>query len=207
MFFTGSFEPLRRLAYAAPVGRLSLIAVLVLSAGAARADNLLRGPVPFTYENELSFHGAWGAPFGDTFGGPKATVDYGYKIDGGLWLDLGFGFLSGRCRPHAENDVCARKGDAAEVLGGIKWKLRMNVPVVPYAKAVAGFAYLFPDGSRSALGPIVRGGLGAKYFLYEWLGLGLELTASLGHAGYQDGAGLDRTLGGVDVALGAELQF
>jgi hypothetical protein len=103
--------------------------------------------------------------------------------------------------------VCARKGDAAEVLGGIKWKLRMNVPVVPYAKAVAGLAYLFPDGSRSALGPIVRGGLGAKYFLYEWLGLGLELTASLGHASYQDGAGLDRTLGGVDVALGAELQF
>src|SRR5205814_7294237 len=115
--------------------------------------------------------------------------------------------LSGVCRPRIENPGCARKGDSAEVLAGIKWKVRMNVPVVPYAKLQGGFGYQFPDGARSAWGPLVRGGLGASYFLYEWLGVGAEVTMSAGHAGYPDGSTLSRALGGLDATLGAELQF
>jgi hypothetical protein len=188
-------------------GILFALTISVLLARPARAENLLRGPFPFVHQNELSLHGAWGVGLGDSFAGPKAVLDYGYKLRGGVWLDLGFGFLNGRCRPHDDSDVCARKGDVAEVLAGIKWKLQMNVPVVPYAKALAGLAYLFPDDGRSALGPILRGGIGAKYFLYEWLGLGLELTASLGHAGYEEESGLSRTLSGLDAGVGAEVQF
>jgi hypothetical protein len=186
---------------------LPLFAVLVSLAGPARADNLLRGPYPFLRDNELSVHGGYAAGFGDTFAGPKATVDYGYKLSGGWWLDIGGGFLSGLCQQHAGAAPCAGEGDSAEVLAGIKWKLRMNVPVVPYAKLVAGLTYLFPDGARSGIGPIARAGVGAHYFFYQWIGVGLEVTCSLGHAGYQDAVGLSRTLGGLDAIAGAELAF
>jgi hypothetical protein len=180
---------------------------LGIAAGPARAENLLQGPFPFRHHNELSVHGGYAAGFGDTFAGPKAIVDYGYKLDRGVWLDLNMGLLSGVCRPRVDSPTCDRKGRSAEVLAGIKWKLRMNVPVVPYAKLLGGLAYQFPDGARSALGPMARGGLGAKYFLYEWFGVGAEVTMSLGRAGYQDAATLARTVAGLDVTLGAELQF
>lgn len=176
-------------------------------APAAHAERLLEGPHPFLRDNELSLHGGYAAGFGDTFAGPKLIIDYGYKLDRGIWLDLGLGLLSGVCRPHDGDPACARKGDSAEVLGGIKWKLRMNVPVVPYAKVQAGLAYQFPESARSAWGPMVRGGLGAKYFLYEWFGVGAEITASAGRAAYQDGSTLSRALGGLDATLGAEVQF
>lgn len=187
--------------------RLLLLTACALLVGpVAHADVLLRGPYPFLRDNELTVHGGYGAGFGDTFAGPKATVDYGYRLGGSLWLDIDGGFLSGSCRA-AAGGPCSGEGDAAEVLAGIKWKLRMNVPVVPYGKLVAGLAYLFPDGARSGLGPLLRAGVGAHYFFYEWLGLGGELTAGLGHAGYQDAVGLSRTLGGLDVTAGAELAF
>ena len=194
--------------------RPSSLALALLVVGAARAaaaapadDQILRGPHPFLRDNELSFHGGYGAGFGDSFAGWKVAADYGYRLTGGLWLDLGVGFLSGGCRPRPPDAACARKGDAAEVLAGIKWKLRMNVPVVPYAKAVAGLVYLFPDAVRSAVGMSLRAGIGGKYFFYDWFGVGLEVTTTLGAAGYQAGSGLSSTLAGVDLVGGVELQF
>jgi hypothetical protein len=186
---------------------LSPVTALLLAAAPAYAEPLLEGPYPFAHDNELSVHGGYAAGFGDTFAGPKAIVDYGYKLDRGIWLDLGVGFLSGTCRPRMDNPACVRKGDSAEVLAGIKWKLRMNVPVVPYAKVQVGFGYQFPDSARNAWGPMLRGGLGATYFLYEWIGIGAEVTAAAGHASYEDGSTLSRTVGGLDATLGAELQF
>ena len=177
------------------------------SAGPARAEELLRGPYPFLRDNELSLHGGYAAGFGDTFAGPKAVVDYGYKLNRGIWLDLDLGLLSGQCRPRLDSPACVRKGNSAEVLVGIKWKLRMNVPVVPYAKVLGGLGYQFPDSARSAAGPVVRAGVGAKYFFYEWIGVGGEITAAAGHAGYQDGSGLGRTLGALDFTLGVEAAF
>ena len=180
---------------------------LALAAGPARAENLLEGPHPFLRSNELSLHGGYGAGFGDTFAGPKVILDYGYKLERGIWLDLGLGLLSGVCRTHLDDPACARKGDSAEVLAGIKWKLRMSIPVVPYVKALAGLAYQFPDNAHSAWGPLLRAGLGAKYFLYEWFGVGGEVTISAGRAGYQDDTTLSHALGGLDATLGAEVQF
>jgi hypothetical protein len=93
------------------------------------------------------------------------------------------------------------------VLAGIKYKLRMNVPVVPYAKLQVGLAYLFPDETSDALGPIARAGLGGHYFFYDWFGVGAEVTLGVGRASYEDTAPLARTLASVDFALGVELQF
>jgi hypothetical protein len=135
------------------------------------------------------------------------VVDYGYKLDRGIWLDLGVGLLSGACGTRLDDPTCARSGDSAEVLGGIKWKLRMNIPLVPYVKAQAGLAFQFPEHTRNAWGLLVRGGLGATYFLYEWFGVSAEVTASAGRAGYQEGSTLSHALGGLDVTLGAEVQF
>jgi hypothetical protein len=185
--------------------RAAVVFVLLLVAVPARADELLDGPYPFLRDNELSLHGGLGAGFGDTFGGVKTTLDYGYRLQGGLWLDLDLGLLSGWCRTQAAG--CAGRGDSAEVLAGVKWKLRMNVPVVPYAKLLAGVAYQFPAAQRSAAGVMLRGGFGATYFIYEWLGLGAEVTMAAGHAGYATGTTLSRALGSLDVTLGAELQF
>ena len=184
-----------------------IAAALLCSAGAARAEPLLEGPFPFARDNELSIHGGFAAGFGDTFGGPKAIVDYGYKLNRGFWLDLGVGFLSGMCRPRVDTPECVRTGNSAEVLMGVKWKLRTNVPLVPYAKLQGGLGYQFPDSARSAWGPLLRGGLGATYFFYEWLGVGAEVTASAGRADYEEGSTLSRSLGGLDLTLGAELQF
>ena len=180
---------------------------LALATGPARAENLLQGPHPFLRSNELSLHGGYGAGFGDTFAGTKVILDYGYKLERGIWLDLGVGLLSGGCRSYPDNPACVRTGDSAEVLAGIKWKLRMNIPVVPYLKAQAGLAYQFPENTRNAWGPLLRGGLGANYFLYDWFGVGAEVTLSAGRAGYQDGATLSRAVGGLDATVGAEVQF
>ena len=39
------------------------------------------------------------------------------------------------------------------------------------------------------------------------IGLGAEVTMSLGRASYEEGSTLSRALGGLDATLGAELQF
>ena len=54
----------------------------------ALADEFLRGPHPFLRDNELSIHGGLAVQAGDSLSGAKTTLDYGFKIDGGLWLNL-----------------------------------------------------------------------------------------------------------------------
>jgi hypothetical protein len=181
-----------------------LLLASVLFAVDLPPDNILRGPYSFLRDNELSIHGGYSAGFGDTFAGPKGAVDYGYRLAGGWWLDLEGGWTAASCGAHRKEGPC---GGAAEVLAGVKWKLRMNVPVVPYVKALAGLAYLFPNGTKAGLGPLLRAGLGAHYFFYEWFGVGLEVTTAVGHAGYPSGSGLSRGLAGLDFTAGAELAF
>ncbi len=169
----------------------------------ARADQLLRGPHPFLKENELSLHGGYTAGVGDAFSGARATVDYGYRLAGSWWLDMQIAYQSGGCHT---GPGCGG-GNSADVMAGAKWKLRMDIPVVPYAKAAAGLLYAFPDRQPSAAGIAMRAGFGAKYFLYDWLGVGAELTMLLGHAGFAEGAGLSRTVQMFDCTMGVEVQF
>ena len=55
--------------------------------------------------------------------------------------------------------------------------------------------------------PRVRGGAGARYYIFDWLGFGIELGLTLGH-GYFDSTyrgSHSYTVG--DVAVGVEAQF
>lgn len=192
--------------------RLRAVAALGLAlaagTGAARADELLQGPHPFLRDNELSIHGGFGFGPGDAASGTRAAVDYGLNLGGGLWFDLQLAYLSGSCDGLSFATRCGPDtGDVAEVLGGFKWKFQMDVPVVPYAKLVVGPLFVLPDRARSAIGLLARGAIGGKYFFYDWLGVGAELGLAFGGAAFRDEDMLSGSVGWVDFALGAELQF
>jgi hypothetical protein len=181
------------------------LAIVVDSAGADTP--FLNGPHPFLKDNELSVSAGYGVA--NYFSGMRAGVAYGFQAAGSLWLDLRLDILDGRIGTQEVQSrcACAQIETFVDVLAGIKYKLRMNVPVIPYAGLVAGPVYLFPDYARSAFGLAARGSLGARYFLYDWLGFGLELGALVGGAWVENVAGLQPGLRVLDLALGAEIQF
>ena len=151
----------RSLTYAARV-RWQLLApvtaALIFGAASAHAQTLLEGPFPFARDNELSIHGGYAAGFGDTFAGPKAIVDYGYKLDRGVWLDLGVGF-SGRCRPRMDSPACVRKGDSAEVLAGDQVEAAHERAGGPVRQGAGGLRLPVPRQRAQRLGTAgARGG-------------------------------------------------
>ncbi len=176
------------------------------TAGTARADEFLRGPHPFLKDNALAIVGGYGLAAGsDSPSGVRAVLDYGYRVGGSLWFDLRMGYLSGSCKS-GPSTCGAAPGDAAEVLAGVTGKLRMSLPVVPYGTLAAGVLYSFPDQGARAAGPALRAAIGARYFLYDWLGLGLEAAFLVGRAGRQV-SGEARWSQTLDLGAGAEFQF
>lgn len=177
---------------------------------ASAEETLLRGPYPFRKDNELALRGGFAA--GVAASPPvasQARADYGYRMHRDFWLDIELGFVSGSCNGANLGRNCSgRTGDLASVMGGVKWKLAMDVPVVPYVKVVGGFFYLFPDESPRAFGAGLRPAVGATYFLFEWLGVGLEVGATVARFAGRD-PDLDEAagLGAIDIGLGVELAF
>jgi hypothetical protein len=174
----------------------------------ARAQEVLRGPYPFRNEYTLSLRGGYGFGPGDAPSGVTARVGFGFQLQGGLWLDLEVGGLTGSCAPAMPTERCTpTTGKLADVLAGVSYKLQMDVPVVPHARVVAGPLYAFPDGAPNALGLALRVGVGATYYLYEWLGFGAELSLLAGRAGYDDDLGISNGVTVLDATVGAELAF
>jgi hypothetical protein len=177
-------------------------------AAPARADNnLLRGPPPFLKQNELSAHFLLTGGIGDSWSGNKVGLDYGFQLGGPLstWLDLQLNLETGTCARFS--DSCAHTGNAYEVLAGGKWKLSTPTPIVPYAKAGAGLIFLFPDQARSAIGLAVRAGGGLNYFIFDWLGFGVEAGLSVGHAFFDSTYTASHTYAVLDIGVGVEVQF
>lgn len=178
-----------------------------LAAPSAQAEEeLLRGPHPFIRDNELTLHAGYSAGLGDNMRGLRVQGDYLNRLAQTAWLDIQMAIVSGSC--HADQTVCeSGSGNAVDILGGAAWKFQTNLPIVPYAKAAAGPIFLFPSNTRSAAGLLVRGGVGAHYFLYDWFGVGAEVTGSWGVAFFAADSHHSGALGSADINLGVALQF
>ena len=188
--------------------RLGLAAAVSAAPALARAEAFLQGPHPFLKDNELSLQGGYGTANG--FGGVRAGLGYGYQAAGSIWLDLRINLLTAQgtsSEPLSCAAPCATVSKYAEVMAGVKYKLRTNLPVVPYAGVAAGPMYLFNRGAGASFGLGAHGSVGAKYFLYDWLGFGLELGATVGGASVPHVPGLESGLRILDIGAGAEVQF
>jgi hypothetical protein len=194
----------RRFPQAIGAAVLGVLVAVVLAPGRARADeNILRGPHPFLKDNELSVHALLVAGIGHTPGGTKIGADYGYRLGGPAWLNLQLNFQQATCHTPSGATTCDEpSGRVFETLAGAKLKWATPIPLVPYAKGGVGLAYGFPNGARNNVGAIVRGGGGATYFIFDWLGFGGEFAYSVG------GLSIAGThYAEIDVGGGLEFQF
>ncbi len=192
-----------------------LLAAAALVPGTARAaaeENLLHGPHPFLRDNEVSVHALIGEGQGDALSGAKLELDYGYKLTGGRlpwWLNLVLSFEHSSCNPtpNAAGNCASQTGDIVETMAGVKWKLATPLPLVPFAKLNAGFVFAFPNGATDAQGLALRTALGANYFFFDWLGLGLQVGFSLGRIDYDNTFMGSHTYAVIDFGGGVEFQF
>jgi hypothetical protein len=186
--------------------------VIVSVAAPARAEeNLLRGPHPFRKENQLSAHVLIGSGHGDSMSGTKFAFDYNYKLTGvftPLWLDLGVNGQLGGCAAAATAPGCSyNTGDVFETFGGVKWTFATPIPLVPYAGASGGLVFAFPNSASAAMGLMIRAVGGVNYFVFDWLGGGVQLGYSLGAVGYDSTFGGSHTYAILDVGGGVVVQF
>jgi hypothetical protein len=183
---------------------LAALAVAMFAPAPARAeDNMLRGPHPFLKDNELSAHVQLVAGIGNTPSGTKIAADYGYKLIGPAWLNLQVNYQSATCRSQSPAGTCNQPtGSVFETLAGIKLKWATPIPLVPYVKGGVGLAYAFPDGAGNTMGIAARGGAGAAWFFFDWLGLGAEFGYSVGSMSLAGQSYAELDFGG-----GVEFQF
>jgi hypothetical protein len=185
-----------------------LAAFGLVAASGARAwadEAVLAGPHPSRKENAVNVQFLVGTGLGDSFSGRGVGIGYGYMLHGPLWLDLQINVRASACGPLP---ACAGStGDDAELMAGVAWRVRTDIPVVPYLRGAAGLLYLYPNGAANAVGLGARAGAGLRYYVFDWLGFGVEAALSLGHgyfaADYRGG----RTYAVLDMAIGVEFQF
>jgi hypothetical protein len=187
-------------------GALAVTALACTTTATARADELvLAGPHPALKENALNIQFLFGDGLGDSFSGRGIGIGYGYMLNGPLWLDLQLNTRMSACSAFRACTVYT--GNDTELMAGLAWRFRTDVPVVPYARGAVGLVYLYPDGGQSAVGLAARAGVGLKYFVYDWLGFGVEAALSLGHGYFASGYPGGRTYAVGDMAAGVEWQF
>ncbi|HVR61876.1 MAG TPA: hypothetical protein VMU50_08250 [Polyangia bacterium] len=196
--------PPRRARWLAAAVVVAAIAIGAPAVGRAQSPPLMEGPHPFARDNEVSAHVLLGTGVGDSPSGAKLAVDYGYHLGGATWLNLEANGQFGGC---GSGPGPCGNGPVFETMAGGKWKFATSVPVVVHAKAAGGLVYVFPDDGRAALGVALRGGGGATYFFYDWIGVGLEACFSLGHVSYESTYNHDATYAVVDFGGGIEVQF
>lgn len=177
----------------------------VISGGARADDMILSGPHPFLKENAVSLQFLLGTGLGDSFSGRGVGIGYGYMLQGPLWLDLQMNLRADACSPVA--DCAAPNGSDVELLAGVSWRIRTPVPLVPYLRAAAGPVFLYPAESPNAMGLAARGGAGARYYIFDYLGFGIEAALSLGHGYFDRSYGRSHTYAVFDAILGMEWQF
>ncbi|HEY0715821.1 MAG TPA: hypothetical protein VGF45_24265 [Polyangia bacterium] len=173
------------------------------------AGRPLSGPHPFRQQNALTLTGGYG--FANQLHGVRGAIGYGREIAGSLWFDLRLDLIDDSGPAPARQPLpcmnCAQVDTLASVLGGLSYRLRADIPVIPYGSVTAGPVFLFNTGARGAVGFAVRTAAGARYYLHEWIGFGIEIGAVLGGAVVDKDAGLSGNVAQFDLGLSAEYQF
>jgi hypothetical protein len=175
------------------------------SAGARADDSVLAGPHPSRKENAVSVQFLAGTGLGDSFSGRGVGIGYGYMLQGPLWLDLQINVRASACAPLAA--CAATNGDDAELMAGVAWRVRTDIPVVPFLRGGAGLVYLYPNSAQNAVGLAARAGAGIRYYVFDWLGFGIEAALSLGHGYFAADYARGHTYAVLDMAIGVEYQF
>ncbi len=194
-----------RLTFPSTLALAALLLLVAAPAGAAAEPLVLTGPHPFLKENALSLQVLLSSGLGDSSDGRGVGIGYGYMLDGPLWLDLQLNVRGASSSPLAP--CKSTNADAVELLAGLTWRLRTPVPVVPYLRMAGGLLYLYPRAGANAAGPVGRAAIGARYYVFDWLGFILEGALSLGHAYLDHDYPGSHNYAVFDAGLGVEWQF
>jgi hypothetical protein len=92
-------------------------------------------------------------------------------------------------------------------VGGVRWTFAPPIPLVPFMGAVGGLVFAFPNSAAAATGLVVRAVGGANYFVFDWLGGGLQVGYSLGTIGYDSTFVGSHTYAVLDIGGGVVFQF
>lgn len=192
------------------VSLVAFVSIGLATSAKAAADapdsGVLRGPHPFLKPNALQLAGGFNAASGGSIGGLKLQGAFEYELVGSLWLNLHVGFVDGSDKP-VDGRACATCGQMADTMAGLSYRLRMDVPVLLTGTLAGGFLFVFPDQYSAAMGLGVRGAVAGRYYLYDWLGFGLEIGTTVGFVSHEKASGLSRGLASLDALAGVEVQF
>ena len=198
----GRLRAARRVLSTARMKTRIVVPILLASisiAGAAHAQSYVeRRMSGFAGKDELSAQMGFQASLGGgTPNGFKLFMDYSQRMNELVWLNFKlnptFGVASGRSicydqfgNPYDCGTGFENNGYAIDILGGVKLKWMTRVHVMPYANIDAGVVPVFarPGGDNGAALVFNTGG-GVKYFITPHVGLGGEITFTLGPGFYQ----------------------
>lgn len=179
---------------------LSTFVLAMSLAGVAHAQNngyVERRMNGFAGKDELSAQLGFQASLGGgTPNGFKMFFDYSHRLTDLVWLNFKFaptfGVASGRsvcfdnfgnaydCGTGFENN-----GYAIDILGGVKLKWMTRFHLMPYANINAGVVPIFDrPGNDNGAAVVFNTGGGVKYFITPHVGLGGELSFTLGPGFY-----------------------
>jgi hypothetical protein len=201
------------------------ILLLLLFAGFAHAAPIqTQGPENYAGPNEISAHLGYQAGFEARFtnsSGPKLFAEYARRITDLVWFDLQlnntFGFEAGTStcidrfgRPYA----CGGPGNGwdFQFAAGVKLKIKMQrIPLVVEIPIVLAIDALYnrPCGD-TGVAPVLKPGVGVKYFLLRNIGIGGGFNTGFGPAFHQDSncsTGYTDFYGAFDFQVGAEFLF
>ena len=188
------------------------MAAALLAAAPAHAQIQTHGPQVFSGKLQVGFN-----PIGFQTGFVNQTPS-GYKLMAdvagliaspgklSLWLGGGMNYAVGLYSCYVYNGVASNCGGDLQLWAFVmlSFEKLLPIPLVPFARAGIGGDVLFYGNTAGAF--VLRFGGGAYYYLFKWLGLGVETNFTFGPGFYGGNAG---TLfyGNWDFGLGARFAF
>jgi hypothetical protein len=190
---------------------VAALAATLLAAAPASAQVQTKGPEIFPGKLQIGFHpiGFQAGFVNQAPGGYKLMADVAGLIAQpgklSLWLGGGMNYTVGFYGCYVVNGNSNCGGDLqlwAFVM--LTFEKLMPIPLVPFARAGAGGDVLFYGNTAGAF--VLRLGGGVHYYLFKWLGLGIETNFTFGPGFYGNGVGT-AFYGTWDFGLGARFAF